>query len=97
MGLLGERREQGKGQRISYFSVTVTEQQEQGDLKKKAFNWLKFQRVRGCHGGAETGLIISSRPGFAGLGSCGLFCSVCSIPCVVSRVSALESWPGSLG
>lgn len=40
VGLLGERREQGKGQRISYFSVTVTEQQEQGDLKKKAFNWL---------------------------------------------------------
>lgn len=28
------------GQRISYFSVTVTEQQGQGDLKKKAFNWL---------------------------------------------------------
>lgn len=40
VGLLGERREQGKGQRISYFAVTVTEQQEQGDLKKKAFNWL---------------------------------------------------------
>lgn len=31
---------QGIGQRISYFSVTVTEQQGQGDLKKKAFNWL---------------------------------------------------------